>query len=89
MGYYYRHHSSGSVPWQFVVLLLILCFVLLFIQSCSSSNNYNNGVCRVCGGHYEFQNTVGHAYTTNYVYKCDKCGNLIETNSYYNSLDLD
>lgn len=86
---YYRSNNHGSTPWQFIVLLLILMVVVWFVESCSSSNNYNNGVCRICGGHYEFQNAVGHKYSTDYIYKCDKCGNLIETNSYYNSLDSD
>ena len=74
---------ASDTPWQFIALLILLIIIVLFIQSCASSNLYNNGICRICGGNYEFYQAVGHQYFTNYLYKCDKCGNIIEVNQHY------
>ena len=74
---------ASDTPWQFIALLILLIIIVLFIQSCASSNLYNNGICRICGGNYEFYQAVGHQYFTNYLYKCDKCGNIIEVNQIY------
>ena len=43
---------------------------------------YNNGICRDCGGEYEYDQAVGHYYSTTYIYKCDKCGNIVELKDY-------
>jgi len=79
----YNHRdSSGSL-----ITILILIGVLLLlslIQGCSSSTAYNNGICPYCGGAYQFKETVGHRYSTHYIYVCDKCGNLIESSTYFN-----
>lgn len=74
---------TSDIPWQFIALLILLIIIVLFIQSCASNNLYNNGICRICGGNYEFYQAVGHQYFTNYLYKCDKCGNIIEVNQIY------
>ena len=81
---YYKSEYERP-PWQFIILLFLIMFVIWFVTSCNSSNTYNNGICRECGGHYVFQNAVGHKYETNYIYVCDTCGKLIEINQYYNS----
>lgn len=74
---------ASDIPWQFIALLILLIIIVLFIQSCASNNLYNNGICRICGGNYEFYQAVGHQYFTNYLYKCNKCGNIIEVNQHY------
>lgn len=74
---------TSDIPWQFIALLILLIIIVLFIQSCASNDLYNNGICRICGGNYEFYQAVGHQYFTNYLYKCDKCGNIIEVNQHY------
>ncbi len=74
---------TSDIPWQFIALLILLIIIVLFIQSCASNDLYNNGICRICGGNYEFYQAVGHQYFTNYLYKCDKCGNVIEVNQHY------
>lgn len=43
--------------------------------------NFYNG-CQ-CGGHWEYQQAVGHQVYTGYIYKCDKCGDIIESDKYY------
>lgn len=80
---YRRNNTNFEVIAIFAGILIIL----IIIANIISANNFNNGVCRVCGGQYEFKNAVGHRYTTEYVYVCKQCGNLITTTSYYNLLD--
>ena len=79
---YNNRDSSGSL-----ITILILIGVLLLlslIQGCSSSTAYNNGTCPYCGEAYQFKETVGHRYSTHYIYVCNKCGNLIESSTYFN-----
>lgn len=65
----------------------ILIGILLYI-GCSWSikqkdKEFYNG-CQ-CGGHWEFQQVVGHQTTTGYIYKCDKCNDIKEYGKYYNT----
>ena len=74
---------ASDIPWQFIALLILLLIIVLFIESCASNDIYNNGICKICGGNYEFYQAVGHQYFTKYLYECDKCGNIIEVNQHY------
>ena len=51
--------------------------VLLFILDFCRESKWNNGYCE-CGGRWEYQQAIGHQYTTSYQYKCDECGKYIE-----------
>jgi len=62
------------------VLVVIVC-ILLGISSCSDTKSWNNGYCE-CGGKWKYQQAVGHRYSTSYLYKCDKCGEMIEIDDY-------
>lgn len=75
--------DSSHITWQFVLIVIGILIVLLILNSIHSTSLYNDGNCPNCGGHYIFQTAVGHHYTTNYIYKCDKCGDLIEVAEYY------
>lgn len=68
---------------MFLAFLIILIVILFVVQSCVSSNAYNNGICPQCVGNYIFKETVGHRYSTHYIYVCDKCGDLIESTTYF------
>lgn len=62
------------------VLIIGLIAVIIFAVKCSHNQDlqtWNNGYCE-CGGHYEYGQAVGHAYRTSYIYKCDKCGKVVE-----------
>ena len=52
---------------------IIFIFVLLAIDKTIDKFRYNDGYCS-CGGKWEYIQAVGHNYSTNYVYKCEKCG---------------
>lgn len=80
MGYY---HSSSEYSWSYIGVILILCVILFAINGCVDSNKWNDGICSYCGGHYAFVQAVGHRYSTDYLYKCDKCGHIIEIGHYY------
>lgn len=41
---------------------------------------WNNGYCE-CGGHWVYEQAVGHQYHTTYIYRCDECGKRIEVKS--------
>lgn len=69
---------------SFIVIVIAILIVLFIVESCIGADKYNNGICKLCGGNYVFQNAVGHRWSTDYVYVCDKCGNLIEVSTYYN-----
>lgn len=62
----------------FVVILIIVAFVVSCIEHIGDESKYNNGICKSCGGHYEYQEAVGHRFDTDYIYRCDKCGKIIE-----------
>jgi len=45
---------------------------------------FNNGICKECGSTYSFVEAVGHRYSSTYVYKCNGCGNIIESDTIFN-----
>lgn len=66
------------------IALLLLVVIVVVCCTCNAKhdeNLWNNGYCP-CGGHYKYEQAVGHRYNTSYIYRCDKCGNLIEIDSY-------
>jgi len=79
--YYKSRDSSASLIMIFILIGIIL--LLSLIQGCNSSTAYNNGICPYCGGTYIFKETVGHRYSTHYIYVCDNCGHLIESSTYF------
>lgn len=78
------HQHSLSVSLITILILLGVLLVIFVIQGINSSNAYNNGICPYCGGTYVFKETVGHRYSTNYIYICNKCGHLFESSTYFN-----
>lgn len=76
-------HPSSSTLFKTMGICVIILIILWMIGSINSSYIYNNGVCRECGGAYEFQNVIGRYTETYYVYKCDQCDNIIESSNYY------
>jgi len=84
---YYRKEYSKSFSWEFLAVAIILLIVLCLMRSCVSENKWNNGICSYCGGHYKFQQAIGHQHFTNYMYTCDKCGYSIEVVHHYKEID--
>lgn len=56
-----------------VVVLLGLYWLICAV---ADTNQWNEGHC-LCGGNWVYEQAVGHKYTTEYLYHCDKCGKVI------------
>lgn len=80
MSYYNEHNSPG---WKFFVLAILLIIAIFIMRSCISNNLWDNGICSYCGGHYKFQQAIGHRNYTSYMYICDTCGRSIEVAEHY------
>ena len=74
--------DNNKFEIKFCLILLAICILIYFIICNINTLTWNNGYCK-CGGKWEYQEAVGHRYTTNYLYKCDKCGRIVEFESYY------
>ena len=77
------YRSRSDTSWGELGILVIILIVVLFVSRACSADRYNNGICKLCGGHYVYQQAVGHRYDTNYIYRCDKCGHTIEVDEVY------
>lgn len=67
-----------------ILIIAIIGIVIFFIsitviRIISHKPQHSNGICTECGSQYEFVQAVGHKYDTSYIYKCNKCGKIIET----------
>lgn len=77
--------ERNSYLVSFVIVALLVAFILI-TQTCSmaaSRRVYNNGIHKNCGGHWVYESAVGHYYSTNYIYHCDKCGTVHEFKEKY------
>lgn len=64
-------------------IIMFLILIAVFIGAVVISKNHddklwNYGHCPVCGSEWEYEQAVGHYYSTDYVYVCNKCGRRIE-----------
>lgn len=59
------------------IFILGMIYGVVKCSNDQEDKKWNNGYCE-CGGHYEYQQAVGHQYTTSYIYQCDSCGKIIE-----------
>ena len=58
--------------------LIVLAFIIYACSVTMSTSVYNNGIHKNCGGHWIYENAIGHQYSTSYLYHCDKCGKTYE-----------
>lgn len=64
-----------------VILVILLVVGIAKCQRDEDEAKYNGGVCK-CGGNYVYQQAIAHYYDTDYIYICDKCGSMIELETY-------
>lgn len=65
---------------EIILWIAFIIGVIIGVAKCSKEHDekeWNNGYCE-CGGHFEYEQAVGHQYRTSYIYKCDSCGKRIE-----------
>lgn len=60
-----------------LVILIALLFILKIFIATHDYDAWNYGYCE-CGGKWVYQQAVGHYYSTDYIYECDKCGKIHE-----------
>lgn len=69
-----------------ILVTLIIVFSIAYIgvklEEREDEKKYNGGICPKCGGHYIYEQAVAHKFDTDYFYICDKCGDMIEIESY-------
>lgn len=76
-------------PFPFIIVSLLILYLLFCMRSCNSNLAWNDGICTRCGGHYVYVQTVGHQYTTDYMYRCDTCHYQIQIADYHPEAILD
>jgi hypothetical protein len=72
--------EDGIIIGILVVIALVFIFGL-FGVICSERTKveeYNNGICKQCGGKYEYLQAIGHEDYTTYLYRCRQCGKMLE-----------
>lgn len=75
----------GSLGVLLVVILI--CIVCAMISSYHSKTEWNGGYHIYDNGKWEYQQAVGHRYSTYYMYKCSKCGKVVELDDYYQEVE--
>lgn len=94
-----EYHVKKNLSWfwdkYWVPIHVVICWIVIIVGLVwyKADNNtvikrYNNGICRDCGGEYKYDQAVGHYRSTTYIYKCNKCGNIIELDSELNKYVL-
>ncbi len=72
----------------FFFIPIVLAIIGGTIEANQSEEEYNNGICSECGGHYKF---VSSSYIRNgsdeYYYSCEDCGYTIMTHIFYRGGD--
>ena len=64
-------------------ILTTVLFLLISIFTGNIKNEeWNNGYCD-CGGNWTYEQAVGHACITKYMYKCDQCNKRREFSEIY------
>lgn len=73
-----------AVMWLMLTIILGLSIALSirYAGAKKDEQKYNGGICTECGGHYIYQQAIGHQVDTDYIYICDKCGSMIELDKY-------
>lgn len=60
------------------LILIAIIVVTVFIGKNYDNKLWNYGHCPVCGSEMEYEQAVGHYYSTSYMYVCKGCGRRIE-----------
>ena len=77
--------STHQILGGIVGLILAAGIFFLFVFAVKTQNNtiaeiYNDGICTVCGGDYEFSGATRSNASQYYFYTCENCGHTIEVN---------
>ena len=76
----YNGVDFNIIAWSIFIVcvfILVVTFICNFIMNSNEKKKWNDGYCS-CGGKWEYEQAVGHYYSTHYIYVCDTCGKRIE-----------
>lgn len=63
-----------------IAITVIIMFGVDRLANKHDNKLWNDGHCDVCGGTWQYEQAVGHRFSTAYIYICDECGKRIEIN---------
>lgn len=79
--------SEAAFTFGVVLLFIVVVFGsvlgIAHIDHTRYKKAWNDGICPVCGGEYEFEQAIGHGYATYYLYECSDCGHRVEVDRDY------
>lgn len=65
-----------------IIMILVIGIGVIFgciiVGEIYDNKLWNNGHCPACGSEWEYEQAVGHYYSTQYIYVCNGCGRRIE-----------
>ncbi len=76
--------SAIGVTVVFIAIIVLLILRTIQIDVNRDKDKWNNGY-HSCGGKWVYEQAIGHRYSTNYIYKCDKCNVREEFIEYRNN----
>lgn len=72
---FWPEFTYAIITFFIVIALFIFC---AFLDKKYDDKLWNQGRCPECGSEWEYEQAVGHYYSTSYMYVCNKCGRRIE-----------
>lgn len=84
MGFGIGYSGEESIISGIVGAVIAVAIIALFIGACLDQKKaeveyYNNGICTICGGEYEFSGATRYRNYSEYFYTCEDCGHTIQT----------
>ena len=83
-GFGIGYSGEESIISGIVGAVIAVAIIALFIGACLDQKKaeveyYNNGICTICGGEYEFSGATRYRNYSEYFYTCKDCGHTIQT----------
>lgn len=84
MGFGIGYSGEESIISGIVGAVVAVAIMTFFIGACISQKKaeieyYNDGICTICGGEYEFSGATRYRSSSEYFYPCKDCGHTIQT----------
>ena len=82
LGYLIKESIINGIIGAIIATIIIVPIIgARFAQEEIENKSYNNGICTICGGEYEFAGGSRYRNHSEYYYTCENCGHTITTSS--------